>query len=271
MTIVLGVAAPDGLILAGDSRTSRRWTSGHHRIASDFASKVFEVCGFGIATFGEALVDARTIAGQVDEFIATLQDRPADVDELAAAVGDFFQDRVVRWYAAMGAPWDASQGFKLGFIVAGYGSDGIGGMREVRVPGDPGPEIITLAPSTTDPGFYPRGQTDVIDRLIAGFDVQRLVAASVVVPDPVVQAIAGLEYAMIEPLALQDAVDLAHFLIRTTIDMQRFSDGTTAMPNVPPGCGGPITMLAIRRRKTEWVDNHPLSKASRPGWAEGSH
>jgi hypothetical protein len=272
MTIVVGVAAPDGLILAGDSRTSLSDGAGHHRIGSDFAAKVFEVCGYGIATYGEALVDEKTIAGQIDEFIAQLgAGEPSDLDDLAGRLGNYFQPRLIQWYQAKGVPWDAAQGFKLGFLVAGYDTSGVGGLREVRVPADPGPLILTLPQSTTNPGFYPQGQIDVIGRLIAGFDRQRMAIANVPVALPVQNALAGLEYVMLHPLALQDAVDLAHFLIRTTIDMQRFSDGTQALPNMPAGCGGPITMLAIRRRKTEWVDQHPLSKASRPGWAEGSY
>jgi hypothetical protein len=271
MTIVVGVAAPDGLILAGDSRTSTD-RGGHHRIGSDFASKVFEVCGFGLATYGQALFEGKTIAGQIDEFIAQLgKGEPSDLDDLTGRLGSYFQPRLLQWYQAQGAPWDASQGFKLAFIVGGYDANGVGGIREVRVPGDPDPQVLSLQPSTSNPGYYWAGQTDVIGRLLAGFDRLRLDASNVALPKDVQNALAGLEYVIMPPLSLQDAVDIAHFLIRTTIDMQRFSDGTRAMPNLPPGCGGPITMLAIRRRKTEWVDRYPLSKASRPGWAEGAY
>jgi hypothetical protein len=270
MTIVVGVAAPDGLILAGDSRTSMGNSGGHHRIASDFASKVFQVGNFGIATYGEALVDAKTISGQIDEFVAQLAAPPTDLDYLAGALGDFFQDRLVKWYTARGTPWVAAADWQLGFLVAGYDANGIGGLREVRVPADPDPLILKLPMNTTNPGFYPQGQIDVINRLIAGFDRQRMAVANVAIPADVQKALSGLEYVMLHPLALQDAVDLAHFFIRTTIDMQRFSDGTRDMPEVPPTCGGPITTLAIRRRGAEWVDKNALKKANRPGWAEGS-
>jgi hypothetical protein len=102
---VVGVAAPDGLILAGDSRTSIENAAGQHRIASDFATKVFEVCGFGVATYGQALFDEKTIAGQIDEFVAQLgQGRPRDLDDLAKQLGDYFQPRLVQWYAGQGAP-----------------------------------------------------------------------------------------------------------------------------------------------------------------------
>jgi hypothetical protein len=271
MTIVVGVAAPDGLIIAGDSRTSLEYGNGHHRIGSDFATKIFDVRGYGLATYGEALIDASTVAGEVNEFIARLTDRPSDVDDLATKVAEFFNERLIEWYREHMSPWDPSQGWKLGFIVAGYDAYGVGGLREVRLPGDPDADVIVLPPSTANPGFYPAGQIDVVNRLIAGVDGERLGASGVALPDDALDALAGLEYEIIHPLALQDAVDLAHFLIRTTIDMQRFSDGTRAAPHVYPSCGGPIATLAVRRRGAEWVDHHPLSKASRPGLAEGAH
>lgn len=271
MTIVVGVAAPDGLILAGDSRTSFIPGEGPPRVMSDFAQKVFDLDGFGIATYGQALISHKTIAGQVEEFIALKQDDPPDnVDALAASLGEFFQERLLKFYDDLGSPWDKSKGWTLGFLVAGYDTSGVGVIREVRVPAENGAEIIDPGPSTINPGFTWQGEDDVITRLIAGFDRRRFLAANVAMEPPALQALADLEYTLIMPQALQDAVDLGHLLIRTTIDMQRFSYGTRNEGGSVTTCGGPINVLAVRRRGSEWVDSRPLTTASRPGWAEGA-
>jgi hypothetical protein len=68
---------------------------------------------------------------------------------------------------------------------------------------------------------------------------------------------------------MQDAVDFASFLIRTTIDMQRFSDGTRADPGDLPGCGGPVRILAVTREALQWVTPPTLAEPSRAGLAEG--
>jgi hypothetical protein len=52
---------------------------------------------------------------------------------------------------------------------------------------------------------------------------------------------------------VQDGIDYAAFLIRTTIDMQRFSDGTIGDPGLIPACGGPLQILVVERGRTVWV------------------
>src|SRR4051794_8524288 len=97
MTIVVGVAAPDGLVLAADSRTTRV-VDQRYRISSDAAHKVFALCGrFGVATYGAAFIGTNTIAGEMDEFVAELTTGgvPDDVEHLAEALGSFFQTRAV--------------------------------------------------------------------------------------------------------------------------------------------------------------------------------
>jgi hypothetical protein len=56
------------------------------------------------------------------------------------------------------------------------------------------------------------------------------------------------------PITLQDAVDLTHFVIRTTIETQRFTDGTYLSPGSIPGCGGPTQTLAITTGGCRWIE-----------------
>src|ERR1019366_5570050 len=51
MTIVVGAASPDGIVLAADSRTMLMYENQRTRISTDAAEKVFELHGrFGAAT-----------------------------------------------------------------------------------------------------------------------------------------------------------------------------------------------------------------------------
>ncbi len=62
----------------------------------------------------------------------------------------------------------------------------------------------------------------------------------------------------VSPITTQDAVDYASFLIRTTIDMERFSDGTMGSPGRMPTCGGPLQIIVVERSRTLWASKPEL-------------
>lgn len=273
MTIVVGVAAPDGMILAAESRTT--WTDGNrHRIASDFTQKLFPICdSIGVATYGQNGIGRRTIAGLMDEFVSQIPEGvPRQAEAIAGELGGFFDQR----YRAETPPeevqqWEAGGRFPLGFLVAGYDDDGIGRIREVSIPGPVigaglGENEITTAAS----GVSWRGQTDVIRRLVYGFDGDLFAVCGHELPEELQEPVGSLAYNILFPITMQDAVDFASFLIRTTIDMQRFSDGTLAEPGDLPGCGGPIRVLAITRDGAQWIVAPTLTAATESGVAEGA-
>lgn len=67
MTLVMGVAPGDGLVLAADSRTSWTPQDQHWRVLSDNTHKVFQVGQFAAATSGWAFLLGRNIATHVFE------------------------------------------------------------------------------------------------------------------------------------------------------------------------------------------------------------
>lgn len=156
--------------------------------------------------------------------------------------------------------------------MAGYDSHGIGHLQDVRVPGPDGAALFPSGPATSNTGTTWRGQVDVINRLLHGFDVEAFEAGKVEVSGDVASALQGLAYKLIPPLAVQDAIDCAAFLIRTTIDMQRFSDGIRTEPDGTgiPGCGGPIRILHVGRNDVKWVSRPLLTDGTPPGSAEGA-
>ena len=160
-------------------------------------------------------------------------------------------------------PWDMER-FRgaLTFLVAGYDAEGIGHIHEVSIPG---PERGDYSPNTTERGTMWRGQTDAITRMLKGVDRARLVLPIDELSDEARHAIDdgfnALEYLHLFPITLQDAIDYASFLIRTTIDMQRFSDGTVGAPGEVPGCGGPLQILVVERGETGWATKPELRVA----------
>lgn len=276
MTIVVGVATPDGIVLAADSRMTLTLDDGNggvrHRIGSDTGEKVFEVCGrYAVATFGDAMIGTQTIAGVMAEFEAEFESQDApdgskDVAQFADRLGEYFQQRYAAARAEAGNPVSDDEEGALGFLIAGYDASGVGHVYDVLIPKG---ERVGDGLFTSQGGIAPRGQTDVIWRLLRGFDADAATGIGIEIDESLDQDLMGLWYNVIYPVTLQDAIDLGMFLIRTTIDMQRFSDGLLAHPVGVPGCGGPVNMIAVKQNGVEWVSRASLTVSTR-GVAEGA-
>jgi hypothetical protein len=272
MTIVVGVATPDGIVLAADSRMTLCFDDGNggvrYRIGSDTGEKVFEVCTrYAVATFGDAMIGTQTIAGVMAEFESQDEAHQSrDVAEFADRLGEYFNQRYTAAREDAGNPVRRGEEGAIGFLVAGYDASGVGHVYDVLVPtgGRAGDGLLT-----TVGGISPRGQTDVIWRLLRGFDADAAHAIGIRLDARLARQIDGLHYNVLYPFTLQDAIDLGTFLIRTTIDMQRFSDGLYAAPVGVPGCGGPVNMIAVKQNSVEWVSRASLAVGTR-GQAEGA-
>jgi hypothetical protein len=243
MTVVVAIAAPDGIVLGSDSRTT--WIEGeHHRITTDTARKVFALHDrFGVATYGMAQIGPKTIHGLLDEFVAQQPAVPADVGTFASDLAAFFHGQLTAVLQAAGQTLPPNA-WPLGFLVAGYDATGIAGVLEVRVPGQ---IVMPIGVATDHLGAAWRGQTDVIRRLIKGFDHDGFAASKGRVSKTAAQKIEKLEYQLILPMTLADAIDLGSFLIDTTVRMLRFSDGTLGARKRAPSCGGRTQMLTLSR------------------------
>jgi hypothetical protein len=266
MTIAVGVACPEGLVLGADSRSSLIGES-YFRIVSDSAHKVFDIGGrFGAATFGWAFIEGNTIAGAIEEFAAQTKLR-GGIDDVTEKLRDFFRTRIER-HVKEGFDQAPAEGVDvLGFIVGGYDSSGIGHLKLLYLPSGRVVDGATTAAGNV--GAHWQGETDVFVRLLKGFDGDRVDISTW--PQEHQDQLTGFEYLIpFFTMTLQDAVDFATFMIRTTVDMQRFSHGTLADPNALPTCGGPIEILAVTGRGLEWIQHARLRTGSRPGRAEGS-
>jgi hypothetical protein len=253
MTIVAAAVAPDGIVLAGDGRTTLL-SGRRHRVASDHTHKVFAPFdGIGIATYGSALIGERTIAGLMQEFVGKRAKAAGClVSDVSRDLEGFFTNALNDEAASTGKQPTPGQ---LGFIVAGYDDDGIGRIHEVLLPPVPkrGPIIEPDEVTTENPGVLFRGRTQHVRRLFEGYDRDGIAAAKVTLPAKLKEPFANLAFILNAPLSLQDALDLAMFVVRLTIDMERLTDGTIAMPEGIPACGGDVHSLLVSRTTSTWI------------------
>jgi len=144
-----------------------------------------------------------------------------------------------------------------GFLIAGYDSKGVGRVKELNFPG----ARIEEKFNTNDHfGMAWEGETDVIQRIILGVDFSRLGTLKhfASLDEPALKEVrtqlGQLEYYVLyQALSLQDAVDLANFLVQATVTMQRFSFGTTGSIGSVPGVGGPVDTLVVTPSELTWI------------------
>src|SRR4051794_13035331 len=87
MSIVVAVAASDGIVIGTDGRQ----LGDDAAVLSDHMRRVFVIDGrFLIATYGVPLLHGRTIGAWMDQFAAGLDTRRLNLSKLVAAVGKFF-------------------------------------------------------------------------------------------------------------------------------------------------------------------------------------
>lgn len=254
-TVVVGIALSEGLVLAGDSRLTQQ-SMMQSRVVSDSGSKVFDIGKFGIATYGEAFLQKRTIASWVEDYKGQVFKSSDDIDSFGDHFSKFFGEVYAKSF-----PLPNNQPV-LGFLLAGYDSKGKGKLLAFEFPKTRTPQVTHDTQDQT--GAQWNGQTDVIQRLVMGYDptIGALPAFNSLSADQ--QKTIGTQLPNIQyniawnALMLQDGVDLATTFIKTTINMQRFANGTLLVPVGIPGVGGNIDVLVIKPSGLQWVKKKSL-------------
>jgi len=228
MSLCISIYVPSGVVMATDSRVSGVLTRNeetangtlsrvHERIVfSDSAQKllIFEQAGVAISTFDTAIVEKYPVEHHLRRFMELEQPKSdISIEEITRKLVGFFKGRF--------------SGTGVGFHVAGYRQEGIQHVPYLY-------SCHTLAESTptrrnanaegdTLYGITRSGETLITNRLI---DTDAA---------PIFDA-----------MPLQDAVDYALFLMRTTVEALRFE------PRFP-AVGGAIDVLVITPQKMEFV------------------
>ncbi|MEW6009309.1 MAG: hypothetical protein AB1629_06730 [Candidatus Omnitrophota bacterium] len=280
-TTIVSVVVSEGIVLAGDSRATATIikydpTEGNEtttnaktnqkkitllgRVATDYAQKVFKLNDkVGAMAYGQALILNKSIQSLVEEFkVLNSEINTMTIDEVAKKLNDYFK----KIYEEHLSKYPDNKIDSLGFMIAGYDSSGEGKLFELNIPSG---EIKKVRSTKDGFGANWHGQTDVIMRLIIGCSpelaaiIEKNNKAHIAASDQQIdprqsEYILGFEY-----MTIRDAIDLATFLIKTTIETQRFSYGTKRQMGIIPGVGGDIDVAIITPEGFRWVKKKQLN------------
>jgi hypothetical protein len=261
MSLGIAIKGPEGVVLAADSRvtilTQLPVVPGQPQTlvpsTFDHATKLLRIrhekqrhvaaITFGAGAIGMAA--PRTARSYMPELEEELSDgERMTVEGFAGRLSAFFGKR----WEDSGMPMDLGQPSDMFFYVGGYDAgDAYGKVFGFSIPTAPTP---THAIPDGQFGAAWGGQREITDRLVQGFDpgVPTAVEEILAIPDArrnpaLIDQQLRMKVAAPIPwqfLPLQDSVDLAMFLIRTTISYQRFTVGIR-------GVGGATDVVAITR------------------------
>jgi hypothetical protein len=224
MSLGVVIKGPEGLVLGAESRVTLtvKPRSGPELIINyDNAKKIlnFEPPNefMGVVTYGLAAIDQRTAHSFLPEIEEWLPEKRLKVDEFASRLQKFFMDQ---WKSQMPADYTGPQ---MTINVAGFNpNEPYGRVYEFKIPSDAAP----LEFGRGSFGLSWGGQRKYADRLIDGFDAQivpelqkelKLTKAQMKKLAVVLDRVGiNIPY---QALALQDCINLAIFLVRTTIEM----------------------------------------------------
>jgi 20S proteasome alpha/beta subunit len=254
MSLGIAFKGPEGIVLAADSRVTlnRELMQGTEKIiipsTFDNATKLLKFQNHdyvGAVTYGAGAIGAReprTAHSFLPEFDRELAKEGAprlSVEGFAKKLSDFF---LARWSERLS---EAPQNIDMIFMVGGFDEDApYGRVYQFAIPGRP----VPFEQQTDVFGLTWGGQLGYTSRLIKGWDPQLpdLVQKHLSLTDEQKSDLTSLLDSNLslripyQFLPLQDCVDLAIFLIRTSIEIQRWLVDIR-------GVGGAIDVATITR------------------------
>lgn len=274
MTIALLIKVNDGLVVASDSATtlSMRLPDGGEAVANTYnnANKVFNLhkaLPIGAMTWGLGNIGPVSIATLAKDLRRrytggdrahadwSIDPESYDMGSVASRAQEFLYDER---YCGQYGPGAVDAGIaapQLGFLVAGYSSDSDEPQAFVLEVNGPGSVQLTEV-LAGDTGASWWGQPEAIARFLGGMSLavpNALVNLNVGLGPDEARAVASAVQQQINPqmvspaMPIQDAIDLAEFLVHLTIQYVRFSPG-------PPTVGGPIEIATITKHEgLKWV------------------
>jgi hypothetical protein len=261
MTIAISLKVNDGVVLATDSastivaRPINERPIGVINVYQN-AEKLFNLCKgkpIGVITWGSGSIGLASISTLMKDFrkrqMSSLQEENLSIEKIAFDLSNFiFEEK----YNIAFSDWTEKP--KIGFIVAGYSheksfpeewkfeiDDGklikpekIREENEIGIIWNGEPEAISRLILGTSPRIYKILQENISDKKI--YDgIFRTMQEELVAP------------IIIAPMPIKDAIDVAEFLVDTTINFSKFIPGA-------PSVGGPIDIAAITKHEGfKWI------------------
>jgi hypothetical protein len=277
VTIAISLKINDGLVLAADSASTMVQlapVTQQRAVVNVYnnANKIFNLVKglpIGAITWGAGSINSASISTIVKD----LRDRLAGKDPnhrdwkvdpenygikiVADTLRTFVYEEL---YTPAYKDWVSTPKPVMGFIVAGYSRAGgfASSFAEeyiIQVGADGSCEQPRLLRKSDQSGATWSGEPEALNRLLTGFGSRLpdvLKSSLKVPPEQIPPAMAVIQNAlqaqMIMPaMPLQDAIDLAEFMVETTVKFSRFIPG-------PSTVGGPIEIAAISKHEGfRWI------------------
>jgi hypothetical protein len=269
LSIAVLINVHDGLVLAADSASSLIVSPGVSGVAKVYnnANKIFNLYKgkpLGCVAYGAGSIGNASMATLIKDLRARLmsgKDAKFDPDQhtmesVANTLGTFLESECTNNPATAGAP-----PIDIGILVGGYSTDeNLGEVWSVEIRN--GKMVPPVLMRTKDlPGISWGGVGEVLQRIVFGFSLglfdvlaevnnpgQGQVSATQLASElgPLLQA--RLQAAIVfAPMPIQDAIDLAEFLVHSAIMFSRFNPGAQVV-------GGPIEIAAITKHEGfKWI------------------
>ena len=265
MTIIASVKVRDGLVLATDSMTTIQATideAGHKAVIKTYsnAKKLFHIgdAPIGAMIYGIGNIGQRSIEGLMFDFSTKElpklnEEKKESVQEVAKALFDYFNNLYQTEFANIPSE-QRIEDFRFGVFVAGC-STGKPFVEEWEflLPRDD--KVKQVRPDTTFGASW-RGVDLPFTRLLKGFDprskqkLQEHGVAEDIIKGALESWKATIAY---DAMPVQDAINLAVFIVKTTIGLVSFEIGA-------PSCGGPLQVASILPDGTfKWIAQPQLS------------
>jgi len=281
MTIAVTVKVHDGIVFASDSASTMivRDGNGNSAVQNVYnnANKIFNLrkgLPIGAITYGTGSIGAASIStlakdvrrrftgDDQDHLDWKLIEAEYTVEQVATSVRAFlFEEKHAEHLAQGGPPAD-----KFGFWVGGYSARSRQSeLWQIEITNGQCEAPIKLR-GEGETGINWAGQPEALQRLVLGISMALPVMLSQMgLPQEAVTNVmttlrANMDAQLLSsPMPIQDAIDLARFLVETTIGYARFSPGA-------PTVGGPIEIAAVTKHEHfKWVDRkHYFSTVLNP-------
>ncbi|WP_433291551.1 hypothetical protein ACQPZQ_02405 [Pseudonocardia sp. CA-142604] len=272
MTIAVAINVGDSLVLASDSATTQQWVTpaGHPDTINiwNSANKVFNLrkgLPVGAMTWGQASIDGVSIGTLMKDLRLRLTGQDAACKDWALDPDSYtireVADRVRSFlYDDRPAPQPSGP---LGLMIAGYSADSSQAewfTISVDASGCAGP--IEVLPGG-EAGVATFGQPEAFTRLIRGVstDLPQALVNLGVAPSEAGQYAEAIAAEVSRPIVftgmpIGEVIDLADFLVETTIRFVRFTPGDATV-------GGPIEIAALTKHEGfKWVKRKHYFPAS---------
>lgn len=275
MTIALVIKVNDGLVLAADSASTLMQAApdGAVSVSNIYnnANKVFNLhkaLPIGALTWGSGNIGPASIStlakdvrrrfhgGDPSQPDWKLEADTYAVSDVASRVKEFLYDEQWKPIVEDNLPPDLADDKKpsMGFLVGGYSSEADEPSVYLIPIGGPDPTPVEVLANGAGAAWW--GQPEAITRLALGVSLdtnQALANMNLGLDDTqLAQFVEQIKSQIARPLIsdampIQDAIDLAHFLVETTIKFVRFLPGDKVV-------GGPVEVATITKHEGfRWV------------------